>query len=168
MTDIQQTQQDYTAAVEALMALEAGLELTSLHPVVVSVETEQLDGNTVADSIRLLAPNAQGWLLYPSHLCVLPRDRDQLPKQPLLQAELTANQKSITLRHLGHHIWQKTVVHIRASDTDTATHLAEEVQHLSVNQQLQKLNYKKLWQIEEKGSPRLAMSCFTGFEGGQV
>lgn len=168
MTEIQQTQQDYNAAVEALTALEAGLELTSLHPVVVSVETEQLDGEAVADSIRLLAPNAQGWLLYPSHLCVLPRDRDQLPKQPLLQAELAANHKSITLRYLGYQTWQKTVVNITASANDAATHLAEKVQHLSVNQHLQKLNYQKLWQIQEKGSPKLALSCFIGFEGGRV
>lgn len=168
MTNLKQAQQDYTAAAEALLALEAGLELKPMQPVVVCVETEQLSRNSVSDSIQSLAHNAQGWLLYPSHICVLPRDREQLPDQPLLQAELFANEQSITLRHLGHQKWHKTTVQITASDSDAATHLAEDVQQLSVNQQLQKLNYQKLWQIQEEGSPKLAMSCFTGFEGGRV
>lgn len=168
MTNLKQAQQDYTAATEALMALEAGLELNPLQPVTVGVETELLNGNAVAECYKSLPENAQGWLLFPSNLCVLPRDRDRLPDQPLLQAELYANGQSITLRHQGHQKWHKATIQITASDSDAATHLAEKVQQLSVNQQLQKLNYQKLWQLQEEGSPKLAMSCFTGFEGGQV
>lgn len=168
MSDIAQTEQDYAAAAQALTALEAGLQLSVLVPVTVKISQRKLGQDALKSWLADLPTQAEGWLQYPSSLVVLPENLGHLPSQLPLQAELFAQGHSQTLRYLGYYQWQVSCVELQEAASDASTYLAEAVEHLADSPRLGRLCYQKLWQLQPEGSPKLALSCFTGFKGGQA
>lgn len=168
MSDIAQAKKDYAAAVEALTALEAGLQFSVLLPVTAEVSQRKLNQDELKNWLADLSSETEGWLQYPSSLAVLPENMSKLPSQLPLQAELFVQGKSQALRYLGHYQWQVCSVELQETTPESATYLAEIVEHLADRPQLGRLCYQKLWQLQPASSPKLALSCFTGFKGGQA
>ncbi len=168
MSDIAQAEKDYAAAVEALTALGAGLQFSALLPVTAEVSQRKLNQDELKGWLADLPSETEGWLQYPSSLAVLPESMSKLPSQLPLQAELFVKGQSQTLRYLGYYQWQLSCVELQGVTPESATYLAETVEHLVDRQQLGRLCYQKLWQLQPAGSPKLALSCFTGFKGGQA
>lgn len=159
-------------------------QLPTLTPVSLDINTQRLNAEQLkTEWANLPLDKAEGWLLAPDQLYILPT---QLPEDVLiLQAEFCLGNQHWQITHLDQSLWLFNAFQCVETTHDKATHISESISQLAeqiAHRQAagftlpEKLNYNKLWRIGSTESsldspedcdlptmPRVELALFTGF-----
>lgn len=166
MTALATTYKDWQALTQRLNACAIGWQPQALVPMCVTVNQARL---TADEALTFMADACadQGWCQQPSALLSLPADAQRATQQVPLLAEGVRSGHSWKLRHLNGDIW--LLVHVdyqKAVTVEDATHLAEQVSHLSHHGRKAELGYLRLWLLDDDGKPQLDMAILETVAGG--
>ncbi|MDP5133911.1 MAG: hypothetical protein NWQ54_23750 [Paraglaciecola sp.] len=152
-----------------LAQLGLGWVPKTLKPVVVKTQSHRLTREQVQAEL-ITKVNSSGWLLLPSQKIDFPTTAAQITAQNPLEGEGFAENISWQLSYLGDETWLWCEHQVIAALVEQATHLAEDVQHMSTESNSKKLCYLRLWKpsntVDEQ--PSLDMAIFIGFSGGKA
>lgn len=138
------------------------IEIEKFKPIQLVEETEYLDHLAVQKKMVEMG-EITGWVQETSKVHRL---NQQLFKATsfILNAEWTAKGYSFSVEHLGKNQWLFKQYHLKASELEDATHLAERFLHCEVGKNHKSfLVYQRLWQ-DQQNTPVANTAVFSGFQ----